>query len=81
MPVAVAKSAQVTSAATASDPGSPREAICSDLEQAVHDVRALDDVAHEQEQRDRRQRVVRHDRIGPVDEQVEDAVAEKSARK
>ena len=79
MPVAVAKSAQVTSAATASEPGSPREAICSDAEQAVHDVGALDDVAHEQEQRDRRQRVVPHDRVGPVHEEVEDAVAEERA--
>jgi hypothetical protein len=30
MPVAVANNAQVTRAAMASDPGNPREAICSD---------------------------------------------------
>ena len=79
MPVAVANSVQVTSAATASEPGSAARGDVQRREQPVDDVGALDDVAHEQEQRDRRQHVVRHDRIGLVDEQVEDAVVEEAA--
>ena len=46
-------------------------------EQAVEDVGALDDVAHEDEQRNRDQHVVRHHRIGALDEQVEDEVAHR----
>ena len=46
-------------------------------EQPVEDVGALDDVAHEHEQRDRDQHVVRHHRVGALDEQVEDEIAHR----
>ena len=77
MPVAVANSAQVISAATRHRARHPARGDVQRREQPVDDVGALDDVAHEQEQRHRGQHVVRHDRIGLVDEQVEDAVVEE----
>ena len=46
-------------------------------EQPVEDVGALDDVAHEDEQRDRDQHVVRHHRVGALDEQIENVVAHR----
>ncbi len=47
------------------------------IEQPVDDVRALDDIAHEQEQGHRRQHVVGHDRIGLVGKQEEDLVVQE----
>ena len=46
-------------------------------EQPVENVGALDDVAHEDEQRDRDQHVVRHHRIGALDEQIEHQIAHR----
>jgi len=42
------------------------------LEQAIDQGGPLDEVAHEHEQRDRDQHVVRHDREGALHHQVED---------
>ena len=77
MPVAVAKIAQVASVASASDARHRSGGELQRAEQPVEDVGALDDVAHEHEQRDRDQHVVRHHRIGALDEQVEDQVAHR----
>ena len=46
-------------------------------EQVVEDVGALDQIAHQQEQRDRHQRVVVEHREGVLRQQVEDAVVEE----
>ncbi len=72
IPVAVAKMAQVTMVATASDAGNARGGEVQAAEQLVDELRALDQVAHEQEQRDRDQHVVRHHAVGPLDEEVQD---------
>ena len=45
------------------------------MEQPVENVGALDDVAHEHEQRHRDQHLVGHDRVGALHEKVEDDVA------
>ena len=44
------------------------------VEHPVHQRRPLHDVAHEDEQRDRQQRVVGHHPVGPLHDQVEDPV-------
>ena len=77
MPVAVAKIAQVASVASASDAGTGPAASCKRAEQTIENIGALDDVAHEDEQRDRDQHVVRHHRIGALDEQLEDQIAHR----
>ncbi len=77
MPVAVANSAQVASVATASEPGNVLQRDLQAPEQVVEDVGALDQVAHQQEQRDRHQRVVVEHREGVLRQQVEDAVVEE----
>ena len=62
------------------DPHRARDVLRRDVERGeepADDVRALDDVAHEEEERHRGQRVVRHHRVGLVDEEVEDAVVEE----
>src|SRR5262245_46637864 len=46
-------------------------------EQTVENVGALDEVAHEHEQRDRDQHVVRHHRVGALHQQLEDQVAHR----
>ena len=74
MPVAVAKIAQVISVATASDPGMRAEARCRPLN-TVDQVGALDQVAHEDEERNRDRHVDRHHPIGALDKQVECAAA------
>ncbi len=47
-------------------------------EKPVDDVGPLDDVAHEQKQRHRRQHLVRHHRIGLVNQKVKNAVVEEA---
>src|SRR4029450_1681845 len=42
------------------------------VEQPVDQLRALDEVSHEQEERDRDQHVVRHDAVSALHEEVED---------
>ena len=59
--------------------GNPPRDDAQRREQPVDDVGALDDVAHEQEQRHGGQDVVGHDREGLVHEQVEDVVVEEAA--
>ncbi len=46
------------------------------MEQPVDDVGALDDIAHEQEQRNGNQRVVLHHRIGVLVQKIENVVVE-----
>ena len=73
MPVAVAKMAQVTMVATASAPGMRASGKVQASEQPVDQLRPLDEIAHEQEQRDRDQHVVRHHAVGSLHEKVEHA--------
>ena len=40
------------------------------VEQLVDELRPLDEIAHEQEERNRDQHVVRHHTVGPLHEQV-----------
>src|SRR6266496_3654510 len=47
------------------------------VKQSIEDIRSLDHVAHEQEQRHRDQHVVRHDAEGALDEELEDVVAHR----
>jgi len=48
------------------------------VEEPGYDIGALDDIAHEQKQRHGGEHVIRHDRIGLIDEQIEDAVVKKA---
>ena len=76
MPVAVANTAQVTMVATASEAGHVLHGELHRAKQLVDDVGALDDVAHEDEERNRDQHVVRHHAPGPLHHEVEDRVLE-----
>src|SRR4029434_191451 len=44
------------------------------MKHAVDQRRALHDVAHEDKQRHRQQRIIDHDAVGPLHDQVEDSV-------
>ena len=74
------RSRRSISAATAMAPGTLRAAMFRVIKQPLHDVGALHDVAHEQEQGHRHQHIVGHDGIGLVDQQIEDTVLEDVAR-
>ena len=55
-------------------------------EQSVEHIRPLDDVAHEDEERDRDQHIIRHHRIGALDDECEDriphrGIAEEDAKR
>ena len=52
----------------------PPEGELDGVEHPIHQRRPLHDVAHEDEQRDRQQRVVRHDPVRPLHDQIEGAV-------
>ena len=75
MPVAVAKIAQVTMRRHRERARDARQREVQALEQLLDQVRALDQVAHEHEQRDRDQHVVRHHRVGALHHEVERSAA------
>ena len=77
MPVAVANSAQVIERCDRERSRHAPHRHLQRIKQPVENIRALDHVAHEQEQRHRGQHVVRHHVIGIGDEQVENARAHR----